>query len=223
MSSRTINAVSQLMLYVPSAVLFGRVFHVLMEEHKTPITESYGSHFQYLTILGLSVALAAQVVGILSVLTGINALFKLKDTLVLLATPAEFLISIFYWTVKTIDASLLVDPEIGIVPPLWLDMSMHAAPALVLLMDVVFYGERWSLPTVKAIPMFGALSVGYWIWVHHTFSKNGFFPYPLFAIVDTRYRALIFAVSTLVVCISYKVIKHIQGIRSDVSPQKKNQ
>jgi hypothetical protein len=63
----------------------------------TIINDSYGWHFQFLTIIGLSIATLTFIFGLLADLTLSPRLFAVKNTFSLLSAPLEALISILYW------------------------------------------------------------------------------------------------------------------------------
>lgn len=58
---------------------------------------AYGWHFQYLTVIGLSLATLTFIVGLLADLTLSARLFLVKNILSLCSAPMEVLISVLYW------------------------------------------------------------------------------------------------------------------------------
>ena len=71
-----------------------------LEANPNPVNESYGRHFQHLTILGLSLATLTFVIGLLADITMSTRLFKVKNILSVTSAPMEVLISILYWGLK---------------------------------------------------------------------------------------------------------------------------
>lgn len=63
---------------------------------------SWGSHWQYLTIIGLSLATLTFVSGLLADLTLSSRLFYLKNALSVATAPMEVLISILYWSIQAV-------------------------------------------------------------------------------------------------------------------------
>uniref|UniRef100_A0A060TGS5 ARAD1D33066p n=1 Tax=Blastobotrys adeninivorans TaxID=409370 RepID=A0A060TGS5_BLAAD len=185
--------------------------HWLQNDFVTPISQSYGSHFQFVTILGLTFTGIAQLFGLFGVLSGIRSFRNIKAYMDLIAAPLEVLISVGYWGIVAYDRKLLMDPEIAPIPPLMFDIFLHALPAVSEIIDVLVFAPRWT-KSYEVLPLFFAVAGGYWSWVHLTFEKNGFFPYPLFAIVDTPGRAGIFTFATLFVSVVYGLLKRLQNV-----------
>ena len=71
-----------------------------LEANPNPVNDSYGRHFQHLTILGLSLATLTFVIGLLADITMSTRLFKVKNILSVTSAPMEVLISILYWGLK---------------------------------------------------------------------------------------------------------------------------
>lgn len=70
--------------------------------HPNPINDSYGWHMQYLTIIGLSLSAATFAVGLLADLTLSKRLFEMKNMLSVASAPMECLISLLYWSLRTV-------------------------------------------------------------------------------------------------------------------------
>jgi hypothetical protein len=71
-----------------------------LEANPNLVNESYGRHFQHLTILGLSLATLTFVIGLLADITMSTRLFRIKNILSVTSAPMEVLISILYWGLK---------------------------------------------------------------------------------------------------------------------------
>ncbi|KAF2499633.1 integral membrane protein [Lophium mytilinum] len=158
-----------------------------------PISESYGWHFQFLTIIGLTVAATAFLFGLAADLTSSRRLFSIKNTLAATAAPLEVLISILYWTLRFTDASLVM-PDWADPLTLPADISFHALPSLFLVLDLLLL----SPPRTVGLPAFLTstfLAFAYWFWVELCYSHNGFYPYPLFEALSTPQRVGLFAFS----------------------------
>ena len=67
--------------------------------------EAYGWHFQYLTVIGLSLSTLTFMVGLLADLTMSAQLFLAKNLLSLCSAPMEVLISILYWSLRLVSAA----------------------------------------------------------------------------------------------------------------------
>jgi hypothetical protein len=140
-------------------------------DYPTEINESYGWHWQYLTILGLTVAYATFVMGLLADITLSPRLFLIKNTLSLCSAPLEVLISLLYWGISAIDKSLVVPPEIHIAPIA--DIGFHAMPSILLVIDLLFLSPPWTIQAFPVMALSSAIAVGYWAWVEQCFKHNG--------------------------------------------------
>jgi hypothetical protein len=86
---------ASLILHLLGLISFSLSYKFLVE-FPTHINDSYGWHWQYLTILGLTVATASFVFGLLADITLSSKLFLIKNSLSLCSAPLEVLISILY-------------------------------------------------------------------------------------------------------------------------------
>ncbi|KAF8847854.1 integral membrane protein-like protein [Acephala macrosclerotiorum] len=175
----------------------------------TMINDSYGWHWQYLTILGLTVAYATFVFGLLADITLSPTLFLIKNSLSLCSAPLEVLISILYWGISAIDKTLVVPPEIHIAP--WADVGFHAMPSILLVIDLLFLSPPWTIHAVPAMGLSSAIAVGYWAWVEQCYKHNGFYPYPLFAALDTTQRVVLFTAAALTMTASTVMLQWLYG------------
>lgn len=171
------------------------------------INESYGWHWQYLTILGLTVAHATFIFGLIADFTDSPTLFNIKNTLSLCSTPLEVLISVLYWGISAIDKTLVVPPELYIHP--LADIGFHAMPSILLTIDLLLLSPPWTIKALPAMGLSSAIAVAYWAWVEHCFQHNGLYvqifpfysqstncrhsyPYPLFEQLDIPQRVALF-------------------------------
>jgi hypothetical protein len=139
---------------------------------ETPISVSYGSHFQFLTILGLTASLIAFILGFAADLTLNQALFDAKNAIAVIATPLEVVVSILYWGIRMIDPELLFAGD-EFVLPLLTDMGFHLAPAVFLTADLILFSPPWTIPAYGVMLMSTGLAFGYWYWIELCFSVNG--------------------------------------------------
>lgn len=140
-------------------------------DYPTIINNSYGWHWQYLTILGLSVAYLTFIFGLLADITLSPRLFLIKNTLSLCSAPLEILISLLYWGICAIDETLVVPPEMHIAPIA--DIGFHAMPSILLTIDLLFLSPPWTIQAFPAMALSSAIAVGYWAWVEQCFKHNG--------------------------------------------------
>jgi len=187
------------------------------------INDSYGWHWQYLTILGLTVAYATFVFGFLADITLSPTLFLIKNTLSLCSAPLEVLISILYWGISAYDKHLVVPPELHIAP--LADVGFHAMPSIFLVVDLLFLSPPWTIDVAPTMVLSSGIAVGYWAWVEHCYSHNGFYPYPLFAVLDMGERVMLFiaaamtmTTSTLLLQWLYEQVNGLQGAKKRSTP-----
>lgn len=156
-------------------------------KHPNPINDSYGWHMQYLTIIGLSLATLTFTSGLLADLTLSPRLFRIKNALSITSAPLEVLISILYWGLQLINPKL-VQPDWA--PPLELhaDLGFHALPSIALVIDLLFFSPPYAVDFLPAFGLSGLIAFGYWFWIEHCYQKNGFYPYPIFELLNTTQR-----------------------------------
>ncbi|GJN77887.1 hypothetical protein PLIIFM63780_001380 [Purpureocillium lilacinum] len=176
---------------------------------ETPFDEAYGWHFQFLTIIGLAVSLLCFLSGAVADVTGSAVLFDLKNALAVLATPLEVVISLLYWGISAVDPELLFVGELTL--PLTADVGFHLAPAVFLTLDLVLLSPPWTVPAYGVMSLSTVFAFGYWYWVELCFSKNGWYPYPLFGLLSTAQRILLFVTSAALVTVSSGALKWVYG------------
>ncbi|VUC28637.1 unnamed protein product [Clonostachys rosea] len=195
-----------LLLHLLGAASFSYNFRFLTQ-WETPFNEAYGWHFQFLTIIGLSASLLAFVLGIFADLTLNPTLFKVKNTICIVATPLEVLISILYWGIHMINPELLFEGEFQL--PLLPDLGFHLAPAVFLSLDLILLSPPWTIPTYGVMSLSTVLAFSYWYWVELCFSYNGWYPYPLFGLLSTYQRIFLFTFSALLTTGSSVALKWV--------------
>ena len=157
--------------------------------------DSFGWHFQFLTIIGLSVATLTFSAGSLSDLLLSKPLFRLKNILSVIATPLAVLISTLYWALRTINKELVIPP--GLRLPLLPDLGFHAIPTILLITDLLFLSPPWTITILPATVLSTVLAFAYWYWIEICYAKNGFYPYPLFNLLRWEQRVALFAGSAI--------------------------
>jgi len=142
-----------------------------LQRFPVSLADSYGGHYQFLTIIGLALALLSFVCGVLGDLTLIPLFFDVKNGLTICAAPLEVLISTLYWSIVLVDKSLLFPPELQL--PFLPDVGFHAAPAALLTVDVLLFSPPWAITARGAMAVNTVLAFLYWGWVEWCFSHNG--------------------------------------------------
>ncbi|KAJ5584733.1 uncharacterized protein N7459_004533 [Penicillium hispanicum] len=180
-----------------------------MHENPNMANEAYGWHFQYLTVIGLTLSTLTFAVALLSDLTLSRRLFLVKNLLSICSAPMEVLISILYWGLRVIDERLVV-PEWAVIP-LHADISFHAIPSIVMMIDLLFLSPPWTITIFPSLGLSGTIAFGYWFWVERCFQYNGWYPYPIFEQLPTPGRIGLFSLSAIVMALSTATLKWLYG------------
>jgi len=188
---------------------FGGSFAYLIWGPQNFVSASYGWHWQFLTIIGLTLSTATFAAGLLADLTLSPRLFFLKNSLSLCSAPLEVLIALFYWGLVAVNPELVVPP--GMALDFRADIGFHALPAILLTLDLLLLSPPWTIATVPAMGISAALAFSYWAWVEHCYQHNGWYPYPLFGILSTGQRVLLFAFAALTMTASTGLLKWLYG------------
>ncbi|WVF72337.1 hypothetical protein IAT40_007150 [Kwoniella sp. CBS 6097] len=177
---------------------------------------SFLGSFQYLTILGLFGSIAAMLLsGLCDYFPGINVFKSIKRIFLLVSLPVELVISSIYWSIILLAPHLMLPPKPNMASspepsssgmedglfriPLWMDMSMHLAPAVALIIDFFFLEKKFRPPasTIGAFILAATFGASYGVWVEHCASINGAFPYPFLTIMDLPGRVATYVGSTI--------------------------
>lgn len=164
--SRGVSAI----LHLCGLLSFALSFKHLVD-NPTEVSESYGWHYQYLTIIGLTIATGTFIFGLLADITLSPKLFFIKNTLSLCSAPLEVLISILYWGISAIDRTLVVPADVPI--SVYADVGFHAMPAILLTLDLLFFSPPWTINSLPAMGLSSALATLYWVWVDQCYKYNG--------------------------------------------------
>lgn len=54
-----------------------------------------------------------------------------------------------------------------------LDLSFHATPSIVMLIDLLFLSPPWTITVLPALAVSGTIAFGYWFWIEQCFAVNG--------------------------------------------------
>jgi len=187
---------------------FAYSFRYLVE-HPNHINQAYGWHFQYLTIIGLTLATITFTLALLADFSLSPQLFVGKNVLSMCSVPMEVLISALYWGLRMIDPALVVPEELEL--PLPADLSFHIAPSILLLVDLLFLSPPWTISVVPAIGLSAVIAFLYWFWIEHCYQYNGFYPYPIFELLDSTQRVFLFMGSAMVMALNTVVLKWLYG------------
>ncbi|CAG7930483.1 unnamed protein product [Penicillium olsonii] len=171
--------------------------------------EAYGWHFQYLTVIGLTLSTLTFLVGLSADITLSRRLFLVKNILSVCSTPLEVLISVLYWGLRLIDEKLVI-PE-NVIIPLHADLAFHATPSVVMMIDLLFLSPPWTITIVPALMISVTIAFGYWFWVEQCFAANGWYPYPIFEVLSIKGRIGLFTLSAVIMALSTVTLKWLVG------------
>ncbi|KAJ9605222.1 hypothetical protein H2200_010612 [Cladophialophora chaetospira] len=195
-------------LHITGLASFSYSYNWLLT-HPNHINSAYGWHFQYLTIIGLTLATTTFLLGLFADLTLSPRLFRAKNVLSMCSAPMEVLVSLLYWGLRVIDPELVVPKELELpLPP---DLGFHAAPSALLLVDLLFFSPPWTIAFLPSLALSTGIALAYWFWIELCYSYNGFYPYPLFALLDTTQRMELFGGSAVVMAGVTVVLKWLYG------------
>ncbi|KAI8944160.1 FAR-17a/AIG1-like protein [Xylaria longipes] len=197
-----------ILLHTAGIVSFLASFRFLAQ-WETPMPTGFGGHYQFLTIIGLALALCTFAVGLVADLTLSPGLFQVKNALAVCSTPLEVLITVLFWGLCAIDKSLVFPPEsdLNFIP----NFGFHAAPGLFLTLDLLWLSPPWTIGGYAAVALSQTLALLYWFWVEYCYRRNGRYPYPIFDILSTWQRALLFAFSASLMTGSTLSLKWLYG------------
>ncbi|OQE89475.1 hypothetical protein PENNAL_c0014G10158 [Penicillium nalgiovense] len=142
-----------------------------MHENPNHANQAYGWHFQYLTVIGLSLSTLTFAVALLADITSSPRLFLIKNILSICSAPLEVVISVLYWGLRLIDERLVIPEDLFI--PMHADISFHATPSVVMLIDLLLLSPPWTITVLPALGLSGTIAFGYWFWIEQCFSQNG--------------------------------------------------
>jgi hypothetical protein len=164
--SRTVS----LLIHLVGLGCFAASFKWLLQ-WETPMSRSYGGHFQFLTIIGLLLSTITFTIAIAADLSGNSRLFAVKNTLSVCAAPLEVLVALLYWGIRAIDKRLIIQP--GFELEWMVDLGFHLVPAIMLFFDLVLLSPPWAVTNYSATTLSMVLAFLYWGWIEFCFSKNG--------------------------------------------------
>ena len=175
---------------------------VWIVKHPNKMNAAYGWHFQYLTILTLTLAYATFVLAVVLDILPTNpktslgkavvfAVRATKRIFLIISAPAECLVSLIYWPLHFIDPTLLAPPELVAAFPLTADLSMHALPTILLLVEVFAFSGAFDASAATGASIYLGYGTGYYAWMTHCAGKNGWYPYPMLDAMTEPQRAAV--------------------------------
>lgn len=185
---------------------FAASFKYLID-YPTPINHAYGWHFQYLTVIGLALAIIAFSLGSFADVISSHRLIRYKNAVSVVATPLEVIISTLYGGLASVDKELVIPKEFQL--PLLADLSLHAVPAILLTIDFLLFSPPWTITLRQSLAMSSALAFAYWLWVEQCYRHNGWYPYPIFEALPVIWRMMLFGFSGVLMVGSTALLKFV--------------
>ncbi|KAJ3496475.1 hypothetical protein NLG97_g2630 [Lecanicillium saksenae] len=176
---------------------------------ETPVSQAYGWHLQFLTIISLTLAFLTFIIAAVADVTRSSTLFSIKNALSVIATPMNVVVTTLYFGITAIDPELVVPPEFKI--PLAVDIGFHFVPGLVLAFDHLVLSPPWTISTPAVMGLSTAIAFSYWYWVELCYSKNGWYVYPIFALLDTTQRIMLFTFAGVLVTVASSSLKAVHA------------
>ncbi|KAH9842702.1 FAR-17a/AIG1-like protein [Rhodofomes roseus] len=179
------------------------------------ISSQKGGHSQFLTIIGLWMAITTMTLGLASdVWPSITMFGKIKRLVLMVALPISTIVTSVYWTLLIFWTEMILaarplpidspNPD-ELVPsfseptimriPLRIDLALHAVPAISLLLDFFCFERRYSRGQAiyGGIIMTALACLSYAPWIEHCAKVNGSFPYPFLTESPFDVRVMIYA------------------------------
>ncbi|KAF8451529.1 hypothetical protein BGX38DRAFT_483422 [Terfezia claveryi] len=75
-----------------------------------------------------------------------------------------------------------------------------------------FRSPPWTLTIIEAAGLGSSIAGGYWLWTEECYRRNGWYPYPLFEMLNTQQRALVFTASAVTFTISSLCLKRLYDL-----------
>ena len=123
------------------------------------------------------------------------------------SAPLEVLVAMLYWTLRLFDKSLVIPDWVQL--PLTADLSFHAIPQILLLVDFLLLSPPWTISTTNAMGLSSMLAITYWPWVQQCFNHNGFWPYPIFGMFGLYGRIGLFVLSAVIMTMNTVILKRL--------------
>ncbi|KAG2220244.1 hypothetical protein INT45_008785 [Circinella minor] len=166
--------------------------------YENPYAVGFGGHFQYLTILGLTIATFAFFLKLLAyILPGVfQAAYEIVSNL---ALPLEGLISALYWGMGLIDPTFITPKDMPPIP-LIVDCALHLFPAMFLWFDFLIFNNEFKR-SVRHVAIIYGFGIWYYVWSCFCHSRNSYYPYPFLDQMSEYQRIMFYLISaTLAWC-----------------------
>lgn len=184
---------------------------ILARDPTSIVATSFGGHFQFLTVLSVAASLIHQLFSVLALLTSLRTFSTLQNWVLLISAPLEAVVACLYWPMKLSSPGLLKDKRIAFEISSELDRRLHLYPAIFEALSATFFAQRrWRQGVFAPLLLFLSVGGSYWIWIETTFKHNGFYPYPLFAVLDVQQKAMFVGGASILALVAFKIMQAIQ-------------
>lgn len=183
-----------------------------------------GGHSQFLTIQALIITWFTMLVSMFcDMFPRFQGLKLIKRSFFLIAMPLAVVVTTIYWSLLLFFPSLILSavpsspgsasepsssPEVPALLrlPLRHDLSLHAAPAISLLLDFFLLEKKYGPSAASWGAMITSIMFGTWysIWVEWCAAANGHFPYPFLTVNELPGRIVIYTIVTIIAFISFR-------------------
>ncbi|OLL22756.1 UPF0641 membrane protein [Neolecta irregularis DAH-3] len=162
------------------------------------LNDSFGGHFQFLTIIGLVAAAVGFTAALLADISGSFQLFKIKNYISIISTPLACLVSLLYWTIIAVNKEMMLPPEIIEKMTPTRDFGLHLSPLIFLTIDFLLFSPPWAINTKTAFYIHFSLGQGYFRWIQYCQKQNGWWAYPFLENMTMMQRKVFIVASTFI-------------------------
>lgn len=198
--NRSMRSKASLCVNLLALVVVGQGLYRCVQIPLPPSLAGAG-HRQFLTNLSAGATLVNSVSNVVDYFaqSRVSRLWARHFTLPL-ALVLESVVASVYWPLRLFAVGLIMHqpPEPGRVPfPMSVDLSIHLAPVMLLLVDhyLTGRGERFRAPYRIAWVVVLALGYGYKCWLEWLLDETAAYPYPFLNVPEPR-RTIVFCAVT---------------------------
>lgn len=93
-----------------------------------------------------------------------------------------------------------------------MDFGFHVVPAVALTTDLLFFSPPYIIAAAPAFVLAAVLAFSYWFWTELCYSHNAFYPYPVFHMLNTTNRMLLFAAAAGIFFVALSSLKYVYKV-----------
>lgn len=185
--------------------IYGTTDYAQAKENVDLSNRLAGRNHIYFTHLSLYMTIVTLLLSYLVKHFGISSMREIYRDTLSITMPIECLVTTIFWILNCIDPTLLKNRELylaGVRTPLISELSLHLLPLVLLLSDqigVKVYERK------RHYWMFVSISSIYFLTIYYFHLLNKCWVYPFLDNMSMASRVALFAVSTLLVILYYKM------------------